>query len=127
MLGDEELVAIRVKHDADLHAPVRLEADRHAEDRQAVGVVGRAVERVDDPAPARAPTPGAALLGEDPVLRECGEQARDDQLLGARVHLGHEVGGAALVRDVPRSLELALEEVTGRARGVDRHAPFERR
>src|SRR3989442_2868196 len=88
---------------------------------------GRAVERVDDPAPARAPPPGAALFGEDSVVRERGEEAPDDQLLGARVHLGHEIGGAAFVRDAPRSVELALEEVTGRARGVDRHAPFERR
>src|SRR5437899_12358423 len=81
-LRDEELVAVGIEDHPDLHLPVSLEADRHAEDRQTVGAVGRAVERVDDPAPARAPTPGAALLGENPVLRECGEQARDDQLLG---------------------------------------------
>ena len=73
----ERLVAGRVEDDADGRRAVDDEADRDAEERDAVGVVHGAVERVDDPDPAatggrrlagdRAVLPG--LLGQDRVAR----------------------------------------------------------
>jgi len=49
-LGDVEIVEARVVRDAELDASVDLQGDRHGEDRHAVRVVGRPVQRIDDPA-----------------------------------------------------------------------------
>src|SRR4029453_10245411 len=69
---------------------------------------------------------GAALLAEHRVVGERGGQPSDDELLGPRVHLGDEVRRASFVGDLARARQLALEEVPGGARGVDRRASFER-
>ena len=73
--GRERLAARRVVDDADRRPAIDDEPDRHAEERDAVGVVHRAVERVDDPHPAasrgrrlaRHRPMLAALLGQDRV------------------------------------------------------------
>ena len=57
-----------------------------------MGVVGRAIERVDDPAKARVAThAGAALLAEDGVGREGGEQPGRDLVLALHVHVGDKI------------------------------------
>ena len=48
----ERLVAGRVEDDADGRDAIDHEPDRNAEDGDSVGVVDRAVERIDDPDPA---------------------------------------------------------------------------
>ena len=100
--------------------PSTTSADRDAEERDPVGVVHGAVERVDDPGPARGERPrrrsgridGArvarpppdldvrvlprslvrpGLLGEDPVAGKRLADRAEDQLLGQVVDLGHHV------------------------------------
>src|SRR5262249_26423034 len=89
-----------------------------------MGVVRRAVQRIDDPSPPGPAGGGAAFLVEDGVTGKRRRQAADDQLLDASVHLGHQVRRAALVGDSARSGELALQELPGGPCGVDRHASF---
>src|SRR5438132_663290 len=125
-LGHEHLVEVGIVDHADLNAAGGPQPDRNSECREPVGVVRRAVQWIDDPAPPGPPLGSAALLGEDGVVGKRHRQAPDDQLLGANVHLGHEVCGAALVGDAARSGELAFQELPGGPRGVDRHASFER-
>ena len=97
--GREQLVADDVEHDAGHGRAVDLGGDRHAEAGQAVEVVGRAVERVDDPAdPAGAGTI-RALLAEHAVVGSGAEEALDDQRLGGPVHLGDHVGAGGLRAD----------------------------
>ena len=83
-----------------------------------MGIVRGAVQRVDDPAPSGPSRTGAALLGENGVVGKRRRQAPDDQLLDVRVHLGHEVRGAALVGDAARFGELALQELPGGPRAM---------
>ena len=122
--------------------PSTTSADRDAEERDAVGVVDGAVERVDDPDPA-APRGGRlarlrrvlpGLLGKDRVGRVARADRVEDERLGQVVRLGHDVAGALVVdlleplvvvhqdhaglaRDVARELEL----VAVGGLGVDRH------
>src|SRR4029453_2243581 len=65
-----------------------LEADRDGEVRHAVQEVGRAVERIDDPAVAAVALGLAAFLAEEAVL---GAGTRE---LGAQRALGLDVGVA---------------------------------
>src|SRR6267143_1866600 len=93
-----------------------------------MGVVHRTVQGIDDPDAVglACPSLAAALLGPEPVARECGAQTADDQLLGAVIHLRDEIDapfvfdflgfpeilfeeGAGLARDPHRLLELPLE------------------
>ena len=121
----ERLVAGRVVDDADDRPAVDDQPDRDAEQRDAVGVVHRAVERVDDPGPAAAarsapsPAPGRAcspdLLGQDRVVREPLPDRLDDQLLGQVVDLGDDVLGA-LVVDPLEPLVAVHQDRAGRAR-----------
>ena len=103
--GGERLVPGRVEDDPDRRPPVDDQPDRDAEERDAVGVVDRAVERVDDPDPAT-PRGGrlarhramlAGLLGEDRVVREARPDRVEDQRLGQVVGLGDHVPGALVV------------------------------
>ena len=105
---------------------IDLERDGDRVDRQAVGIVRRPVQRVDDPA-----TPGAAgrrprLLGEDGVAGERAPQTIHDQRFALCVHLGHQVGGTTLVGDTPDAVELACQEMAGGAGRVHRDPPFGR-
>ena len=87
-------------------------------------VVGGAVERVDDPAPARAAAGRAALLGQDRVVGERLGETADDELLGALVHLGHQIGRGALERDAMGGAELGVEELSRCPRRIDRDLTF---
>ena len=59
------------------------------------------------------------LLRQDRVVGKGAAQTREDLGLRALVHLGHEVGGHALVGDAPDAGDLVAQEMAGRARDVD--------
>ena len=118
--GREGLGAGRVVDDADDRPAVDDQADRHAEERDAVRVVHGAVERVDDPDPAAARggrlardgpmLPG--LLGEDRVARIGRPDGVEDERLGQVVRLGHDVPGA-LVVDLLEPLVAVHQDLAG--------------
>ena len=116
----EGLVAGRVVDDADGRDAVDDQADRHAEERDAVGVVHGAVERVDDPDPAAARGRRlardrpmlAGLLGEDRVARVARPDRVEDERLGQVVRLGHHVAGA-LVVDLLEPLVAVHQDLAG--------------
>ena len=85
----------RVQHHADDHLAARPQADRDAVKRKVVGVVGGAVERIDDPGRrsiGRRPHLGTALLlAEEAVLRKALGEIGADGLLRADVGVGDEV------------------------------------
>src|SRR6266850_2274366 len=85
--------------------PGRRHRDR--EDRKPVDEVGRAVERVDDPADGAAGIGGGRLLGEDAVVGVTGADRLHHRRLGFPVHGGDEV-------------VLALQRVRDRAAGAVR-------
>src|SRR5262249_53812244 len=68
----------------------------------------------------------AAPRGGDRVVWDRGAEPADDALLGALVHLGHEVGRLPLERDAVRRAKPRLEHLAGGACRVDRHLPLER-
>lgn len=81
----------RIDHSDDRLAAV-LQGDRDREDRQPLTVVGRAVERVDDPQPfAVCIAARAALLAQHGVVGETLRDHADDERLalavGARYHV----------------------------------------
>ena len=120
----ERLAAHRVVDGADGRAAVDHEPHRDAEVRDAVRVVDGAVERVDDPGPARWRGPARhrpaarrvaagrvvrpRLLGQDPVGGVALADRAHDQRLGEMVHLGDDVPGG-LVVDLLDAL-VALEQ-----------------
>src|SRR5215207_11371158 len=65
--------------------------ERHGEPGQPGGVVHGPVERVDNPARARARAARARLLGEDRGSGRQPPQALDDKLLGGEIRCGHDV------------------------------------
>ena len=91
-LGEEGLVAGGVVDDGDAGAVVVDEGDGDGEVGEAVGEVGGAVERVDDPledagrgsrvGAVAVAADAAGLLGEDPVGGVGGGDARRDRQLG---------------------------------------------
>ena len=65
----------------------------------AVQVVRRAVERIDDPANPARPRRRSAFLAEHRVVRAQRPEAGDDEFLRSTVHLGHEVARTRLRLD----------------------------
>ena len=99
----EDLLAQRVVDDAVLELALARDADRHRELREAVQVVRRAVERIDDPL-VLVVAARAAFLGEDRVLGVVVADDLDDRGLGGLVDLRDELV-AAFLDDLER-LEL---------------------
>ena len=76
-LGTEGLVTQRVVDHADEAAVGVLERDAHAPGGEAVEVVDRAVERVDDPAPAAVPARSEPSSPSTPSSgRSCARRSR---------------------------------------------------
>ena len=96
-LGGEELVAVRIEHRADRRHAVDLERQRGAEDRNAVRVVGRAVQRIEDPAIARLRAGLAHLFGEHDVIGKALRHERAEHALDFQIDFGDEIDGAFLV------------------------------
>ncbi len=95
----EHVVVQGVDHHAGHDLTVERGRDRHGEARVAVEIVGRAVDRVDDPLDARRARLGRAFLADDRVVGPSCVNGRDDVVLGGTVHLGHHVGPRRLGLD----------------------------
>ena len=118
--GHEAFVEVGIVHHPEPRLAIHLEGDGDAEDGDAVGVVGGAVQRIDDPAAAGRPTQGPALLGENGVPGKSCLNRLDDQRLGAAIHLGDQVGRAPLEGDLAALSQLGAEERPGAPGGVNR-------
>ncbi|EAU67323.1 hypothetical protein STIAU_7046 [Stigmatella aurantiaca DW4/3-1] len=94
----EELIQHRVVHHPSQHPLRPLHGQADAEMRDAVRVVRRPIQRIDEPPKARA-LGDAALLGQDGVARIARAQEREQRFLGGLVRVGHQVRGAALELD----------------------------
>ncbi len=123
----ERLVTRRVEDDADRRHRIDHQTDRDAEDRDAVGVVDGAVQRIDDPDPAasrrgrlaRLRRVLAGLLGQDRVGRIARPDGVQDQRLGQVVGLGHDVA-RALVVDLLEPLVVVHQDHAGPPGDVER-------
>src|SRR5438067_9594939 len=93
-LGREQFFPQWIEDDAQLHSSLELQTDRYAKDGIAVRVVGRAVQRVDDPAPfalafaifwrAR-----ARFFCQDCVLRIMSFDSIDDQTFRSQIRFSY--------------------------------------
>ena len=119
--GDEQIVIGGIIDQAGDDRAAALERDRDREVRNAVQEIGRAVERVDDPAMGLvAAFVRAAFLAEEAVIGpRLGELFAHD-LLGALVGRGDEIA-RALERDLQLLdlAEIALEAAAGAVRRFD--------
>ena len=91
-----------------------LDRDRDRPLREPEEEVGRAVERVDDPAQAGAARVVGALLPQEAVAGPRGRDAPEDQLLRRLVGRGHEVGRRALGLDLDRRAGERLQQLGAR-------------
>ncbi len=101
--GEHFLADGVVNHAGDNLARL-FQAERDIEHGEAVGEVGGAVQRIDEPAEFRGALVAAALFGHDAVGGEVGAQAFHHEFFTGAVGFGHQV-------------EIALE--------FERDAPFE--
>ena len=113
--GREQLLAVRIVDRARDGLAVDLERHRGAEDRNAVRVVGGAVERVEHPAVAGAGARLPHLLGEHVVIGKSRRDQRAEHPLHFDVDLGDEVDRALLV-DAQRRTRSAPSAARRRAR-----------
>src|SRR6266851_7859236 len=120
-LGDEELLVRRVVDDSGNDRSLAFERDRDRELRNAVQEVGRAVERVDDPAMRLVGALlTAAFLADEAVTGARLGKLAAENLLGAPIRRRDEIGGS-LERDlqVLDLAEIPLEAARGLAGGSD--------
>ncbi len=97
-LGGEQLAPVRIVDGCDLGDAVDLEGQRRAEDRQAVRVVGRAVERIEYPAgTGRRRGRAAHFFREDVVIGKAFGDERAKHFLDGDIDFGDEVDRAFLV------------------------------
>src|SRR5258705_4280952 len=80
-------------------------------------VVHGAIEGIDDPDAVGWTGLGPALFRQEAVTGKGGPQPRNDQLLGAAIHLGDEID-PPLVPDLLGLSEVVLEECAGLARDL---------
>src|SRR6185503_3540822 len=79
---------------------IDLEGERRAEHRQAVRVIGRAIERIEDPPEtrrARLPGSTAQFLCEDVVMRKALREQRAAHLLALEIDFSDQVDRPLLV------------------------------
>jgi len=112
--GREQLVAHRVVHRADFEYTVHFEREARTEDRQAVGEVRRAVDRIAHPNRARGRRGAAQLLAKHGVRRMALGDERANHPLDGDVHLGDQVDRALLV-DAKRAAEGVALKLPGAA------------
>lgn len=84
-------------------------------------VVGRAVERIDDPAMAGRARARPAFLGEDGVIGKAAPDAVDDEGFRPAVHLGHDIAWTTFVADLAEGAKALEEEGAGAPGRVDGH------
>jgi acetyl-CoA carboxylase, biotin carboxylase subunit len=110
--GPEHLLPHRVVDESEDDPALALEGRGDAEDREGVGVVRRAVERIDDPPEGRRARPGESLLGQKAVAGKRGGQAPDEDLLGAGVE-GRDQVDRPLERNFRPPVEVRPEVEAG--------------
>ena len=94
-LGGEQLLARRVEHGRHLRDAVDLERERGAEDRNAVRVVGGAVNRVENPARSgRRQGAAAELFGENLMTGKASRDEVAEHALNRDIDFRDEVDGA---------------------------------
>jgi hypothetical protein len=119
--GREQLVAQRVVDDAEHETGVVLARDAHRPLRDSEDEIRRAVERIDDPAPAARAGREAGLLAEDRILRVRRADRTHDDLLGRAIGVGHQIRRARLRSDPgARLIEAFAQQRARGARGLDR-------
>ena len=104
--------------DADEHLAVDLEAEQHAEQRDAVHEAACAVDRIDEPAVRRGAAIVAELLADDRVRREAGGNGLADQALGASIR-DSDRRPIGFQLDVERGLIVRAHEAPGLLRQID--------
>src|SRR4051812_44233187 len=92
--------------------------DGDAEVRDAVEVIHRAVDGVDDPLVGAGLVSGDAFLAEDRVLRKAGEQHARDEILRTDVELELDVVRLKRIH-LEAAAEVFAEELAGGARGFN--------
>ena len=101
----EELVEGRQGQGSEQGPAPPGESHGGAEEGEAVGVIGGAIQGVDTPLQIAFPGPAAALLG---VHRDAGGLGRQDlqhRILGGMVRFGHQVAGRPLGANLHRLAE----------------------
>src|SRR5262245_46322920 len=94
----KNLLEIGVIDNSPLQLTVNLQPDRNAKNRQAVSIVGGAVERIDNPGERRSGRFRMTLFGQNAVGRESVQDPRDDEFFRGHVKLGYNID-VTLVRD----------------------------
>ena len=95
--GEEELIQLgRVDH-SDTHSLGVAAADRDGEERMAVNVVGRTVERIDHPVAAGRRLVTGSLLGQEAVSGKRAQQIGADPFLDGPIEIGDHIGGRLIV------------------------------
>ncbi len=97
----------------------RAHRDRHAEMRDAVKIIHRAVERIDDPLELAVGISAHAFLAVDRVVGETREDDLRDEFLRAFVEFELDVVRGECV-DVEFAAEVFAQQRTGGARGGTR-------
>ena len=119
-LDREHLAAQRIEDDAGEQRPAGLaNRDRHTPGRHASGVVGRAVEGIDDPRVRPVGVACRALLAEDRVVGIPTEQQLDDGLLRRLVGPRDDVGARRLLVDLGRPQQTFHQPLTAGSGSVD--------
>ena len=119
--GDEDVTLSRQRHRTHHGEAVDDEADVDGEVVAALGVLARAVERVDDPHPGRGGSVrpvggGAAFLGQDRILGTGLVEGRHDELVGPAVAFGSERSGVVEAHG-PTELQQGPARLLGDAGG----------
>ena len=110
--GRERLAPDRVANDPDARPAVHDQGDRDAEDRDAVGVVDRAVKWIDHPYPAVARWRRARFLRQEPIVWVGLADGAQNERLAQVIDLGHHVLGA-LVGDRADLAQSFEQQVAG--------------
>src|SRR5437016_8344403 len=97
--------------------------NRNAEARIAVRIVGRAVERIDDPAPISLRSvigrlSGARFFSENTVTRIVSLNPIDDEALGSKIRFSHQID-FALVSDFNLAAEPFSQQAACLAGSLD--------
>ncbi len=119
-MRDEAFFFQRVEDHAELHAAAPFVRDRYAELRIAVGEVGGAVERVDDPSMVALMGAGAAFLGENGVSGKCAMDHFDDRGLGFAIGFGNQIDRVGLAIDGDSAEAFEMDSAGG-TRGAERN------
>ena len=101
LLRDEQFIQHGVVDGAKTDLPFYLQGNGDAEDRIAVGVVRRPVERIDDPAEIGAVRDFRGFFRQDVVIGKGSADPFHNQRLGETVHLRDEIDLSFVLDGMP--------------------------